>query len=49
MDRETSAKVDRLKKEITNLECDMITLPESGHNPHFDSRAGFVDAVLKTD
>jgi pimeloyl-ACP methyl ester carboxylesterase len=29
--------------------ADMITLPESGHNPHFDSRAGFVDAVLKTD
>ena len=28
MDRETSAKVDRLKKEITNLECDMLTLPE---------------------
>jgi pimeloyl-ACP methyl ester carboxylesterase len=29
--------------------ADMITLSESGHNPHFDSRAGFVDAVLKTD
>jgi pimeloyl-ACP methyl ester carboxylesterase len=29
--------------------ADMITLPESGHNPHFDSRTGFVDAVLKTD
>jgi pimeloyl-ACP methyl ester carboxylesterase len=29
--------------------ADMITLPESGHNPHFDSRAGFVDAVLKSD
>lgn len=29
--------------------ADMITLPESGHNPHFDSRTGFVDVVLKTD
>lgn len=29
--------------------ADWVTLPESGHNPHFDSRAGFVDAVLKTD
>jgi esterase len=28
---------------------DIITLPESGHNPHFDARAGFVDAVLKAD
>ena len=28
---------------------DWVTLPESGHNPHFDSRTGFVDAVLKTD
>jgi hypothetical protein len=27
IDRETSAKVDRLKKEITNLECDILTLP----------------------
>ena len=29
--------------------ADIITLPESGHNPHFDARAGFVDAVLKAD
>ena len=29
--------------------ADWVTLSESGHNPHFDSRAGFVDAVLKTD
>ncbi|MEI6284095.1 MAG: alpha/beta fold hydrolase [Opitutae bacterium] len=29
--------------------ADIITLPESGHNPHFDARAGFVDAVLKSD
>lgn len=29
--------------------ADWVTLPESGHNPHFDSRTGFVDAVLKTD
>lgn len=25
---------------------DMITLPDSGHNPHFDARSGFVDAVI---
>jgi len=23
-----------------------VTLPDSGHNPHFDARSGFVDAVL---
>jgi hypothetical protein len=22
-----------------------VTLPESGHNPHFDAKGGFVDAV----
>ncbi len=27
IDRETSAKIDRLKKDITNLECDILTLP----------------------
>ncbi|MGA0133170.1 MAG: alpha/beta fold hydrolase [Opitutales bacterium] len=26
--------------------ADVVTLPDSGHNPHFDARAGFVDAVL---
>lgn len=25
---------------------DVVTLPESGHNPHFDARSGFVEAVL---
>ena len=25
---------------------DIVTLPESGHNPHFDARSGFLDAVL---
>lgn len=25
---------------------DTVTLPESGHNPHFDARSGFVEAVL---
>ena len=25
--------------------ADLVTLPESGHNPHFDARAGFVEAV----
>jgi pimeloyl-ACP methyl ester carboxylesterase len=29
--------------------ADMITLSESGHNPHFDARAEFVDAVLKSN
>jgi len=24
----------------------VITLPESGHNPHFEARAGFVEATL---
>jgi hypothetical protein len=27
IDRETSARIDRLKKDITNLECDILTLP----------------------
>lgn len=26
--------------------ADVSTLPESGHNPHFEARAGFVEAVL---
>ena len=26
-------------------QVDFVTLPESGHNPHFDAKAGFVDAV----
>ena len=26
--------------------ADVVTLPDSGHNPHFDARAGFVDAVV---
>lgn len=26
--------------------ADVVTLAESGHNPHFDARSGFVDAVL---
>lgn len=26
---------------------DVVTLPESGHNPHFDARSGFVSAVLE--
>lgn len=25
---------------------DVVTLPESGHNPHFDARSGFLEAVL---
>jgi pimeloyl-ACP methyl ester carboxylesterase len=25
---------------------DVVTLPDSGHNPHFDARSGFLDAVL---
>ena len=27
-------------------QADVITLPESGHNPHFEARAGFVEATL---
>lgn len=26
--------------------ADLVTLPDSGHNPHFDARAGFVAAVV---
>lgn len=26
--------------------ADVVTLAESGHNPHFDARSGFVEAVL---
>lgn len=27
-------------------QADVLTLPESGHNPHFEARAGFVEAAL---
>ena len=27
-------------------QADVITLPDSGHNPHFEARAGFVEATL---
>ena len=27
-------------------QADVLTLPESGHNPHFEARAGFVEATL---
>jgi pimeloyl-ACP methyl ester carboxylesterase len=27
-------------------QADVITLPDSGHNPHFEARAGFVEAAL---
>lgn len=27
--------------------ADWITLPESGHNPHFETRSGFTDAVMQ--
>ena len=27
-------------------QADVITLPDSGHNPHFEARAGFVEALL---
>jgi pimeloyl-ACP methyl ester carboxylesterase len=27
-------------------QADVVTLAESGHNPHFDARAGFVESVL---
>ena len=27
-------------------EADVVTLPDSGHNPHFEARAGFVEAAL---
>jgi pimeloyl-ACP methyl ester carboxylesterase len=26
--------------------AELITLPESGHNPHFDARTGFVEALM---
>jgi esterase len=26
--------------------ADVVTLPDSGHNPHFEARAGFVESVL---
>jgi pimeloyl-ACP methyl ester carboxylesterase len=26
--------------------ADVVTLPDSGHNPHFEARAGFVEATL---
>ena len=29
-------------------QADVITLADSGHNPHFDARTEFVDAVLKS-
>jgi esterase len=27
-------------------QADLVTLPDSGHNPHFDARKGFVEAVV---
>ena len=27
-------------------QADVVTLPDSGHNPHFEARAGFVEAAL---
>jgi pimeloyl-ACP methyl ester carboxylesterase len=27
-------------------QADVVTLPDSGHNPHFEARAGFVEATL---
>lgn len=32
-----------LKKHFPQSDC--VTLPESGHNPHFEARRGFVEAV----
>jgi len=26
-------------------QAEIVTLPDSGHNPHFEARAGFVEAV----
>ena len=42
----TDADIDLIRKHFPS--ADLITLSQSGHNPHFDSRAEFVDAVLKT-
>lgn len=47
MDRETSAKVDRLKKEITNLECDMLTLPEVRARACEDLQDAIEDGTVK--
>ncbi len=33
-----------LKKHFPKSDC--VTLPESGHNPHFEARGGFVEAVM---
>jgi pimeloyl-ACP methyl ester carboxylesterase len=43
----TDADINLIKKHFPL--ADMITLPQSAHNPHFDARAEFVDAVLKSD
>ena len=42
----TDADYSLIKKHFPSADC--VTLPQSGHNPHFDSRAEFVEAVLKT-
>ena len=42
----------RIRDEDVAMICahfpqvDVITLPDSGHNPHFEARAGFVEAAL---
>jgi pimeloyl-ACP methyl ester carboxylesterase len=41
----TDADFILIKKHFPAAE--VITLPTSGHNPHFDAREGFVEAVLK--
>jgi pimeloyl-ACP methyl ester carboxylesterase len=43
----TDADINLIKKHFPL--ADMITLPQSAHNPHFDARAEFVDAVLKSE
>ena len=42
----TDADISLIKKHFPAADC--VTLPQIGHNPHFDSRAEFVEAVLKT-
>ena len=41
-------KNDRLAASLRDRfqQADVLTLPDSGHNPHFEARAGFVEATL---
>jgi hypothetical protein len=47
VDRETSAKLDRLNREISNLECDIMTLPEIRNRACDELHEAIEDGTVK--